>query len=454
MNGHVLIVDDEEPFRRLCGRWLEAAGHRVSGAADPDEALAVFARGGIDLVLLDLVMPPDHTPEAGLSLIRRFHPAPVIVLTGHAQHELALRAIGDGAWDFLGKPADPDLLRFVIARSLERSSLLREVSDLRDRMGDDDYGLVGRAPAIAALRDLVRRIGPSDLSVVVLGPSGTGKELVARGLHVASNRRRAPFVAVHCGAIPAELLESELFGHTKGSFTGADRDRPGLVRTADGGTLFLDEVGDMPAPMQVKLLRFLQDGTYLPVGGRTPQKADVRIVSATHRDLGAMVESGSFREDLFYRLRGLIIRTPSLAERPGDISLLAEIFLRRCGGHQPRGFAADAAAWMAAQGWPGNVRELQSFVQTCAALADPASPTIGLGVIALAASGRALHGAPGEPAAAAANGTLPERVAALEKQMIAAALEGSAGNQSEAARRLGISRVGLLKKMSRLGLRA
>ena len=268
MNGRILIVDDEEAFRRLCGRWLESAGHQVSAASDPAAALALFARGGLDLVLLDLVMPPSHTPEAGLELIARFRPLPVIVLTGHAQHELALRAIDAGAWDFLGKPVDPDLLRFVIARALDRSTLLRELTELRERAGVDDFGLIGRSSAIAGLRDLIRRIGPSDLSVIIIGPSGTGKELVARGLHAASKRKGAPFVAVHCGAIPAELLESELFGHLKGSFTGADRDRPGLVQAAHGGVLFLDEIGEMPGPMQVKLLRFMQDGTFLPVGRR------------------------------------------------------------------------------------------------------------------------------------------------------------------------------------------
>jgi two-component system NtrC family response regulator len=450
MSGRILIVDDEEAFRRLCGRWLESAGHQVSAAADPAAALALFARGGLDLVLLDLVMPPSHTPEAGLELIAQFRPLPVIVLTGHAQHELALRAIDAGAWDFLGKPVDPDLLRFVIARALDRSTLLRELAELRERAGVDDFGLIGRSPAIAGLRDLIRRIGPSDLSVMILGPSGTGKELVARGLHAASKRKGAPFVAVHCGAIPAELLESELFGHLKGSFTGADRDRPGLVQAAHGGVLFLDEIGEMPGPMQVKLLRFMQDGTFLPVGGRTPLKADVRVVSATHRELPAMVADGSFREDLFYRLKGLIMRTPPLSERREDIGLLAEIFLRRCANGRALRFTNDATSWLVAQDWPGNVRELQSFVQTCVALAEPAVTTIGRDVIELAATGQLKAG----PAAAdSSDETLPAQVASLEKRLIVSALEKSDGNHSQAARTLGVSRLGLVKKMSRLGLR-
>jgi DNA-binding NtrC family response regulator len=449
--GQILIVDDEEPFRRLCRRWLEQSGHHVSTAADPDEALSLFSQKAIDLVLLDLVMPPTHTPEAGLSLIAQFRPAPVIVLTGHAQHELALRAVGEGAWDFLGKPVEPEMLSFVIARALERAVLLRELNDLKIQLGASDFGLVGRSAAMANLRDLIRRIGPSDLSVIILGPSGTGKELVARGLHAASKRGRAPFVAVHCGAIPAELLESELFGHLKGSFTGADRDRPGLVQAANGGVLFLDEIGEMPPPMQVKLLRFLQDGTFLPVGGRTPGKADVRIVSATHRDLGAMVAEGTFREDLFYRLKGLVIRTPSLAHRREDIPLLSEVFLRRFADGRTLHFDAAAAAWLREQPWPGNIRELQSFVQTCVALSDPAAMAIGRDVIELVATGETPQPT-SAPAGLDGDGTLPGRVATLERELIAAALDSSGGNHSQAARILGVSRVGLLKKMDRLGL--
>lgn len=448
--SHVLIVDDEEPFRRLCRRWLEQAGHHVSTAADPEEALSVFARNPADLVLLDLAMPPTHTPEAGIALISQFRPAPVIVLTGHAQHELALRAVGEGAWDFIGKPVEPEVLAFVIARALERSLLLHELADLRAQLGNDDFGLVGRSAAIVGLRDLIRRIGPSDLSVIVLGPSGTGKELVARGLHAASKRSRAPFVAVHCGAIPAELLESELFGHLKGSFTGADRDRPGLVQTANGGVLFLDEIGEMPPPMQVKLLRFLQDGTYLPVGGRTAAKSDVRIVSATHRDLAAMVAEGTFREDLFYRLKGLVIRTPGLAERRGDISLLCEVFLRRFSGGDTLHFDSAATAWLREQAWPGNIRELQSFVQTCVALSELGANTIGRDVIDLVATGESSRN--GSAPVLEGEDTLSARVAALERELIVAALDNCDGNHSQAARILGVSRVGLLKKMDRLGL--
>jgi DNA-binding NtrC family response regulator len=456
MKGHVLIADDEEPLRRLASRWLEADGHRVTTAADADSAVAAFARGGIDLVLLDLVMPPARTPEAGLGLVRNFPGVPVIVLTGHAQRDLALKAVAEGAWDFLGKPVDPELLRFAVGRALEKAALEQELRALRSQGDAAEFGLLGLSESMARLRSLIRRVAPSDLGVLILGPSGTGKELVARGLHAASARAAHPFVAVHCGAIPAELLESELFGYVKGAFTGADRDRPGLVRAAQGGTLFLDEVGEMPPPMQVKLLRFLQEGAYLPVGGREPQGADVRVVAATHRDLPAMAAEGGFREDLFYRLKGLVLRTPALADRAEDIPLLAQAFLRRAAGERPLRFSAAALAWLQAQEWPGNVRELQSVVRSAAVLADAGAAVVGPDVLAFARTGEPpadVSAEPEESEASTAEGSLPAQVAALERRLIRAALADTGGNHSEAARRLGISRVGLLKKIDRLGLR-
>ncbi|HSV28237.1 MAG TPA: sigma-54 dependent transcriptional regulator, partial [Candidatus Omnitrophota bacterium] len=291
----ILLVDDEPAFLRLAGAWLEKQGHRVVTAADAAQAREAFRRERPDLVVLDLVMPPERTPEAGLSLVPDFAAVPVVVMTAHAEHELALRAVAAGAWDFLAKPVEPDLLRFVVARALEKRRLEQDLARLREIPADD--GIFGASPAIQRLKEMVRRVGPADLSVLVLGPSGTGKELVAHALHAASPRRSGPFVAVHCGAIPADLLESELFGHLRGSFTGAHQDREGLIAAAHGGTLMLDEVGEMPQSMQVKLLRFLQEGTYTPVGGRQPRSADVRVISATHRDLEAMATEGQFRED-------------------------------------------------------------------------------------------------------------------------------------------------------------
>ena len=447
--GHVLLVDDEAAFQRLGSAFLRAAGHRVTTAADAASALAAAAADPPDLVLLDLAMPPRFVPEDGLELIGRFAPAEVVVLTGHADHALALRAAELGAWDFLAKPADPDMLGFVVARALRKAALEAELRALRQQGGSDDLGLVGRSPAIVRLRDMVRRLGPASIPILVLGPTGTGKELVARALHACSPRAAGPFVPVHCGALPAELLESELFGHLKGSFTGAHRDQPGLVETAHRGTLFLDEVGEMPPAMQVKLLRFLQEGTFVPVGGRVQKRAEVRIVAATHRELDPMVASGAFREDFYYRLRGMVLRTPALAERPDDVTLLAARFLRQAA---PRArLTGDALAYLAGGTWPGNVRELRQLMETAGALAPPGATTVDAALLRFAA-GESEVASPTETGAGPA-GLLDAAVAELETRMLRETMTATGGNQSEAARRLGLSRMGLINKLARLGLR-
>lgn len=451
-SGRILLVDDEPAFQRLGANFLRGLGHEVVVAGDAEQALAAFATlPAPDLVLLDLAMPPTMDPEAGLELVPRFARVPVIVWSGHGDHELALRAAELGAWDFLTKPIDPDMLRFVIGRALRKAKLDAELRALRAAQAGDDMGLVGQAQATVQLRAMVRRVGPTRVSVLVLGPTGSGKELVARALHASSPQSDHAFVAIHCGALSAELLESELFGHLKGSFTGAYRDQPGLVEVAHGGTLFLDEVGEMPPPMQVKLLRFLQEGTFVPVGGRSAKKAEVRVVAATHRDLEAMVRDGSFREDLYYRLKGVVLRTPALGERPADVPLLATRFLHRVA---PRaGLSGDALAWLAAREWPGNVRELKALVEAAGALLLPDQPEVDAPLLRLAA-GEADEGLPAEPAAPLEGlGPLDAALAELERRLVRDALQAAGGNQSEAARRLGISRVGLIKKLARLGLR-
>ena len=462
-SGHVLLVDDEPAYQRLSANFLRQLGYRVSVAGDVDSALQAFAEDRPHVVLLDLAMPPSMDPQAGLSLIPQFAQAVVVVLSGHGEREIALQAVERGVWDFLTKPIDPDVLRMVLHRAMHKARLDEQLRALRSAQQDNEpaeMGLIGQTAPMQQLRALVQRVGATSVNLLVLGPTGTGKELVARALHQCSPRRAGPFAVIHCGALSAELLESELFGHLKGSFTGAHRDQAGLLETAHGGTLFLDEVGEMPAPMQVKLLRFLQEGSFMPVGGREQRRADVRVLAATHRDLEAMVQAGSFREDLFYRLKGMVLRTPALAERAADVPVLAARFLRNI-APQAR-LSADAMQWLQARDWPGNVRQLRAVVESAGALIMPGSDLVDAELLRFA-NGDTTHlpdSAAGssdasEPQTASADGlgALDAAMQELETRMLREAMAAANGNQSEAARRLGISRVGLIKKLARLGLK-
>jgi len=446
----ILLVDDEPAFCELCALWLTQAGYEVESCGDAETAQALFGSHSFDLVLLDMALPPSFLPEDTLSLISGFAEVPVIVLTGHAERELALNSIAAGAWDFLAKPVDPEMLAVVVKRALIKSGLDKDVRDLRARLPETeapDLGMVGNSESTRSIRELIERIAPTDVSVLIYGPSGTGKEVIAEALHKNGLRRDNPFVSVHCGAIPAELLESELFGYKKGAFTGADKDRIGLLQSADKGTLFLDEIGEMPMAMQVKLLRVLQEGTFYPVGGREQVSIDVRLVSATNRHLPGAVNEGLFREDLYYRIKGITLNTQELAKRPEDIPVLVRYFLNQYGQRVGREFriAEDAMSWFVAQPWPGNVRELKNTLESLAAIT--VSDVIRLQDIAF------LNGETETAEASSEGTTLEAQVRGLEIRLIRQALAETEDNRTRAAELLGLSRQGLLKKMDRYGIR-
>lgn len=447
MTAHILLVDDEIAFQRLCGEWLAAQGYTVTFAADHEQIRAHLAQHVFDLVILDLALPPDFSPQLTLELLPEFGDTPVIVLTGHADRSLALDAIQRGAWDFIGKPLDPELLQIVIQRALLKRALQQEVQTLQAALDQQQpqFGLIGNSPEMEQLRSLIERIAPSTVPVLIAGPSGTGKELVARAIHQQSQRHAQAFVPVHCGAIPSELIESELFGYRKGAFTGAMQDRDGLIQQADGGTLFLDEVGEMPLNMQVKLLRVLQEGEYYPVGAQTPCHTDIRLVSATHQHIESMLQDGSMREDFYFRIRGLQLATPALAERTQDIPILARHFSGNAGAC----LRDDAMQWLIQRTWQGNVRELANLLHTAAALSNPGTPNqITLADLRLAAGEGVTEEVPENETQ-----TLDAALRALELRLVISALDATQNNHTHAAQRLGISRAGLLKKMTKLGLR-
>lgn len=455
----ILLVDDEPAFRQLAANWLTSCHYQVVTATDMTEAMRVVKAQKVDLILLDLSLPPVFDPQQTLKDMPRLGECPVIILTGHAERELALEAIQQGAWDFLAKPIDPDMLAVVVKRAVTKHKLDMELQQLKQstQTAGGTGRLIGCSPAMQNVRALVERIAPTDVRVLVTGPSGTGKEVISRAIHELSQRANGPFVSVHCGAIPADLLESELFGYTRGAFTGAERDKAGLLSLADGGTLFLDEIGEMPLAMQVKLLRVLQEGTYFPVGGRVQKSIDIRVISATNADLPERVANGSFREDLFYRIKGVVIETQELNRRREDIPPLLSHFLDKV--RRDKGFAgdlsADAMNWFMTRTWPGNIRELKNAFESVIAIAQ--SGEVGLEDIELLyPSGTSSTQAPvsdTHPMPPSENGlSLEEEVRQLEIHRIRETLLAVNQNRSQAARILGLSRQGLIKKIERYGL--
>ncbi len=431
MKPKILVVDNDSEMVSLLQRQLESEGRAVTAVASGAEAVAALGRDEFDVVLTDLVM--DGVDGWGvLREAQRVQPqARVLLMTAFASLETAIEAVRQGAYDYLTKPFKLAEVGMAVDRALDDRRLREENRRLRaevERRFSFD-NLIGRSEAMQAVFEKMRAVAQTDATVLLLGESGTGKELVARAIHHNSARRGGPFVPVNCAAIPETLLESELFGHEKGAFTGAVRKRAGLFADAHGGTLFLDEVGDIPLPVQAKLLRALQDKTIRPVGGSQEIQLDVRLVSATHRDLLALVGEGRFRDDLYYRLAVIPIRLPSLRERPEDLLLLANHFLARASaglGKRLEGFDEDATAWLLAHRWPGNVRELENVVERAVTLARGQRVT------------RADLGIEFAPEGATGLSLRPT-LAELEEQYIRRVLQETNGDKAAAAKILGTS---------------
>jgi len=457
----VLVVDDEPGHRLMVRAVLSDAGWLVDEAASAEQALERLRRaksGSVpDVVLLDMRLPGMDGMEA-LECITRLdtsrEPVPVVLLTAYGNVGSAVSAMKRGAFDYLTKPADNEELIAVMDKARDFGRLLRENQNLRQRMGSGGARLIGESPVMRALKELISQVGPSEATVLVLGESGTGKELAAEALHEASPRAAKPLIRVNCAALPGELLESELFGHVKGAFTGALRDKPGRFVLADGGTLFLDEIGEMPPNLQAKLLRVLQDGLVEPVGGVSPIQVDTRIITATNRDLAAEAKSGRFREDLYYRLNVLEMRMPPLRERLDDLPLLVGYLLRKLGEKNRkvvRGVSPAFLERLSLYGWPGNVRELENVLERALILSR--SDTLGPEMLPPHFPGGpgAAQPHPGAASAPAFNDG-PMDFEGAEKAAIERALGVTGGHRERTADVLGISRRTLQYKLRKYGL--
>jgi two-component system NtrC family response regulator len=446
MNPKLLIVDDDEEIRTQM-KWALSKDYNVVLAEDRASALEAFQTHRPLVVLLDLGLPPSPAdPEEGLAtlsdLLAIERLAKVVIITGQGEKGIALRAIGAGAYDFLLKPADTDELKLVVKRCFHVAALEFEFRQMQQMMSGNAFeGMIGTSPAVRTIFESIRKVATTDAPVLLLGESGTGKEMAARAIHQCSTRKDGPFIPINCSAIPETLLESELFGHEKGSFTGAHAQRKGRFEMANGGTLFLDEIGEIPLPLQVKLLRFLQEQCIERVGGRAPINIDARVVTATNADLKKGMIAGTFREDLFYRLAVVQITLPPLRDREGDVRLLGQFFLQRFGAQSNKtGLAFDQEALRALDRypWPGNVRQLENCVRRAVIMAEGKRLTV-----------RDL-----ELTAAAGAGTssLKDARENLEREMIQTALRKHSGKIAPAAADLGISRPTLYDLMEKLGL--
>ncbi len=442
--ARVLVVDDQLNMRRSIAIGLEQDGHRVHEASSAAEALGLLAKAEVDVVVTDVRMTGE---EDGATLLRAIKSQDaeieVVLVTAFGTIDAAVEAIKAGAYDYLTKPFDLDRLLIAVRRAAERRALGREIRQLRAQVGGGDR-IVAESRAMQAVLQRVSQLARTDSTVVITGESGTGKELVARAIHEQSPRRTAKFVPINCGAIPETMLESELFGHRKGAFTGAIVDKKGLVEEAHSGVLFLDEVGEMPLSMQVRLLRFLQGGEVRRIGDTATRQVDVRLLLATHRSLEEEVSRGRFRQDFFYRINVVGLHIPPLRERPEDIEPLAEHFVARLAARlrrPPCEFSAGAMALLKAYDWPGNVRELENAIERALNMASgkeitdadlPAAVTVG---------------------ASASHGVQPFEEA-NERERLVSVLEQCRWNQSRAAETLGMSRTTLWRKLREYRIQA
>ena len=440
----ILIIEDDSSLRRVLEYNLQEAGYEVTAAATGEEGVRLFAELNPALVITDMKMPGMDGFQVLKTVKQSGADIPVIIITAFGTVDTAVEAMKAGAFDYITKPFNRDELKLTVAKALRLSGLSAENRRLREELTDraDFRTIIGTSAEMERVFDVVRRVADTEATVLINGESGTGKELVARAIHSLSSRRERPFVAINCAAIPRELLESELFGHAKGSFTGAVKDKPGKFQLADGGTIFLDEVGDMPLDLQPKLLRALQERMVDPVGGVSPQKIDVRVIAATHTDLDAAILDGSFREDLYYRISVVPVLLPPLRQRTTDVPLLIRHFAARLGGDRVE-FSREALDALTRYAWPGNVRELENTVErllimrrgdliTAADLPDKIRLNQARGrvqVINLPEDGYPLE--------------------QLEREVVVEALQRNSWNQTSAARFLRIPRHTLLYRMEK-----
>jgi len=451
MSPRILLVDDEPNIRRMVGALLQGEGYEIDEAANGTHALRVARETPPDAVLLDLMMPGGPDGLQTLEQLRQAFPdVPVVMMSGKASLSDAVRATKLGAFQFLEKPLTPEGLLAVVRSALELSRTRAENRRLHEALGHADP-LVGESTAMEALRALITRIAPTDARVLITGESGTGKELVASAIHRQSGRADRPFVTVNSAAIPRDLVESELFGHEKGAFTGAGDRRLGRFELADGGTLLLDEVGDLGLEAQAKLLRVLETGVIERVGGERPVAVNVRVLAATNKDLARATREGRFREDLLFRLNVLPVHIAPLRERVEDVAPLVRHFLARQAARLGRRLTIDTGALelLVTYPWPGNVRELANLVERLAILASGDAITAADVTRVLPAEGAARAAA---SAAGNADTPLAATLDQYERQLIAAALSAAKGNVADAARRLSTDRANLYRRMRRLGL--